>query len=109
MAIIFFVYLGMDTWNKLIIDVDYSPSDPGCSRWFCDKTSFAKEDLTIGQKLSYEDSGGLFSSIILKEMTDEGVVVEYAGTDYSVQKGKTARLDSGGRNYTNFYLHVYLK
>ena len=99
----------MEKWTILNIDVDYSPSDPGCRNWYTDNTKYNKEDIKVGERLPYEDSGRLFGSITVKAVSDEGIVVEYRGTDYTVLSGKTAKLDQGGRDYTNFYLHIYLK
>ncbi len=100
----------MKTWNALIIDVDYSPSDPGIRRCFCERTQYSKKDLTPGKLLSYEDPGGLFGSIVLKECDDDKVVLTYGGRDFVLREGSSwACLGKDGRNYTNFELNVSLQ
>lgn len=98
----------MNTWKEIIVYVHYSPSDPGIRNIFCDKTSFAREDLCAGQKLSYEDSGRLFSSIVLKAFDEATATIEYCGTDYVLEINKSRELDEGGRDYTNFWLSIEL-
>ena len=99
----------MNTWTILNIDVDYSPSDPGSRSCYTDHTEYRPEDLKVGEKLKYEDSGGLFSSIRVVEADGNHVVVEYRQQQYCLNEEKTSfKLDEGGRNYTNFWLYVYL-
>ena len=100
----------MKKWTRLIIDVDYSPSDPGTNNWFCDRTDYDKADVTAGKILPYKDSGGLFRSIRVVEASDAEVVLEYCGKQYSLTpESCTRKLDEDGRDYTNFYLYVSLK
>jgi TPR repeat protein len=99
----------MKCWSQLIIDVDYSPSDPGINNWFCESTKYYKTDLTAGKKLQYKDPGGLFGGITVKEVDDSKVVLSYGGEDYTLREGQShRRLDEGGRDYTNFELNTYL-
>ena len=98
----------METWKELNVYVHYSPSDPGINNIFCDKSTFAREDLTIGQRLAYENTGGLFGSITLKAFNDETATVTYRGTDYILKIKQSRELDQGGRDYTNFWLSVQL-
>ena len=99
----------MKNWIRLVIDVDYSPSDPGISNWFCDRTGYDKADVTAGKLLPYKDSGGLFRSIRVVESSDAGVVLEYCGKQYSLTpENPYKKLDEDGRDYTNFYLNVSL-
>lgn len=99
----------MKNWSQLIIDVDYSPSDPGISNWFCESTKYNKADLVAGKKLSYEDPGGLFGGITIKEVDDSKVVLTYGGADYTLCEGQSYRcLAKDGRDYTNFELNTYL-
>jgi hypothetical protein len=39
------------SWYKLIIDVDYSPSDPGCVDHFTERTEKILKDLKAGQSI----------------------------------------------------------
>ena len=99
----------MKCWSQLIIDVDYSPADPGINNWFCESTKYYKADLVAGKKLSYKDPGGLFGGITVKEVDDSKVVLSYGGEDYTLREGQShRRLAEGGRDYTNFELNTYL-
>ena len=99
----------MKKWSQLIIDVDYSPSDPGINNWFCESTKYYKADLEAGKKLSYEDPGRLFGGITVKEVDDSKVVLTYGGEDYTLREGQSHRcLAKDGRDYTNFELNTYL-
>ena len=53
----------MKRLTKLVVDVDYSPSDPGNSRWFTERTEFDRDSLEAGQMLRYNDPGGLFAGM----------------------------------------------
>ena len=100
----------MKIWTQLNIDVDYSPSDPGISNWFCERTSFPKADLKPGQILRYKDPGGLFAAIRVLEVSPDKVVLGYGEKTYTLTPLDTSRsLDKDGRNYTNFYLNVWLQ
>ena len=99
----------MKKWIKLNIDVDYSPSDPGINNWFCDRTSFEPADLTPGKTLYYKDSGGLFGTLTLVRADADAVVLRYGQSDITLREGHSSKeLDNGGRNYTRFYLNVWL-
>ena len=96
-------------WIKLVISVDYHPCDPGSTRWFHEGTEYRKADLQAGKALRYEDPGGLFGRITLREMADEGVTVEYGAHQYILDMSRqVARLDEGGRDYTEFELWLVL-
>ncbi len=100
----------MSTWTHLVVDVDYSPSDPGINNWFCDRTEFPWEDLKPGDVLRYEDSGGLFGAITVVEKTPDRIVIQYGNKTVNLEEGHSdMALDKDGRNYTNFYLNVFLK
>ena len=100
----------MKKWTQLHIDVDYSPSDPGSRRCYCDRTTFAKAELSAGKRLSYEDSGGLFGAITVVSVDDSGLVLKYGTGEYGITADHPhRRLDSGGRDYTNFWLNVSLE
>ncbi len=93
----------------MIIDVDYHPCDPGNSKWYCERSGFPKDELKAGMRLAYEDPGGLFGSILVKEINEEGVVLEYCGKEKVLNSGKPyMKLDEGGRDYTEFELNVSL-
>ena len=99
----------MKNWSQLIIDVDYSPSDPGINNWFCESTPYYKAELEAGKKLSYKDPGGLFGAITVKEVDDSKVVLIYGDEEYTLREGQShRRLAEGGRDYTNFELNAYL-
>ena len=99
----------MKNWSQLLIDVDYSPSDPGINNWFCESTKYYKADLKPGMRLSYKDPGRLFGGISVKEADDSKVVLTYGGEDYTLREGQSHRcLAKDGRDYTNFELNAYL-
>ena len=96
-------------WIKLVISVDYHPCDPGSTSWFSEETQYLKKDLQTGKVLRYNDPGGLFAWITLREMADEGVTVEYGSHQYILNMGRqVVRLDRGGRDYTEFELWLAL-
>lgn len=100
----------MSIWTHLVVDVDYSPSDPGISNWFCDRTEFPWDELKAGDVLRYEDSGGLFGAITVVEKADDRLVLRYGDKTVSLDEDNSSvSLDKDGRNYTNFYLSVYLR
>lgn len=100
----------MGKWTHLVIDVDYSPSDPGISNWSCDRTKYAWEDIRPGDNLRYEDSGGLFGAIKVLEKTDDSITIQYGQGTYTLEEGHSnADLDHDGRDYTNFYLNLWLE
>ena len=98
----------MESWNTINVYVHYSPSDPGIRNFFTDKTVFQREEIAVGKRLAYEDSGRLFGSIVVKAFDDESVTIEYRGQDYILNTGKSRELDQGGRDYTNFWLSIQL-
>ena len=100
----------MRTWTKLIIDVDYSPSDPGIRNSFCESTPYEREQLGAGMRLPYKDPGGLFGSITLVSADENGVTLRYGESEHVLTPNKPfKKLDTGGRDYTNFDLSAYLK
>lgn len=100
----------MKKWTHLIVDVDYSPSDPGISNWFCERTEIPFEDVKPGEFVHYKDPSHILASIKVVEKTEEKLVIESAGRTFTLQeKNTTAKLDEGGRDYTNFLLHAFIK
>lgn len=102
-------FTSMKTWSQLVIDVDYSPSDPGINKCFCERTEYAKSELEAGKVLTYKDPGNLFGRIAVKEVDGDKVVLVYGGTEYTLSAEHSyRRLDENGRDYTNFELNVHL-
>lgn len=100
----------MKKWTHLVVDVDYSPSDPGICNWFCERTEIPYEDVKEGAFVRYEDPSGILASIKVVEKTPKKLVLESAGRTATLQEDHTtAKLDEGGRNYTNFLLHAWVK
>ena len=99
----------MRQWTAFVIDVDYSPRDPGTNNWFCERTRYEKSDLKPGMLLRYKDPGGLFDRMKLLEVSDEGVVLEYRDRKIGLNmKYPYGPLDQAGRDYTDFELNIYL-
>lgn len=100
----------MKRLTKLVVDVDYSPSDPGNSRWFTERTEFDMDSLEAGQKLRYKDPGGLFAGIKFIGSDDKGLSLEYSGRTITLNEGHShENVSEGGRDYTNFTLCVWLR
>lgn len=99
----------MQQWIRLVIDVDYRPSDPGINNWFCEQARYEKSDLAAGMPLRYKDPSDLFGGIRLLEVSDEGVVLAYGDHKYGLNlRSPYGRLDVAGRDYTEFELNVFL-
>lgn len=99
----------MKQWIRLVIDVDYSPRDPGINNWFCERTEYDKSDLHPDMPLRYKDPGGLFGAIRLLEVSDEGVVLEYRSRKYGLKLDSPyGKFDEDGRDYTVFELSIFL-
>ena len=76
----------MKKWTSLVVDVDYRPSDPGISNWFCDRSEFPWEDVKVGEYVRYEDPSGILASIKVLEKTAEKLVLESAGRKVTLQE-----------------------
>lgn len=99
-------------WNRIIIDVDYWPSDPGSTKVFTERTTLNRKDLEVGKMIRYDDPSDLMPRIRVVEMDNEGITL--ATPEMTVRlpdfKGNThVKLAENGRNYTNFELWVDLK
>lgn len=97
------------SWYKIIIDVDYSPSDPGCRDNYCERTERLIKDLKVGQSVGYNDPSGILPSIKLVGIDEKGVVLQSAGMTVRLPdfKGnRFSKLAEAGRDYTNFQLWV---
>jgi hypothetical protein len=100
----------MREWTRLIIDVDYHPCDPGNSNWYCERTGYPKSDLQAGKVLSYRDPGGLFEGIRVESVSEDGLVLSYAGRPCTINLSHPGRcLDKNGRDYTEFELNLSLE
>ena len=64
------------SWYKLIIDVDYWPSDPGCRDNYCERTERLIKELKAGQNIAYNDPSGILPSIKLVGIDDKGVTLQ---------------------------------
>lgn len=94
-------------WNKIIIDVDYQPADPGCSNNYCERTELLTKDLKEGQRLNYKDPSGLFPPIKLVGIDEKGVTLQSGSTTVHLPDFwgcRSAKLGENGRDYTNFQL-----
>ena len=100
----------MRRWNNLVIEVNYHPCDPGINNWFCERTDYPRIVLEAGRVLSFKDPGGLFEGIRVDSLTEDGVVLEYGGRKYSLNRRRPDfLLDRDGRDYTEFRLDVFLE
>ena len=95
------------SWYKLIIDVDYWPSDPGSSSHYCERTQLLLSDLKAGQSVSYDDPSDILPSITLVGIDQKGVTLQAGGTTVRLPDfwgSRFAKLAEAGRDYTNFQL-----
>lgn len=95
------------SWYKLIIDVDYSPSDPGCRDHYFERTEMLIKDLKVGQNIGYNDPSSILPSIKLVGIDEKGVTMQSAGTTVRLPDFKGnhfSKLAEAGRDYTNFQL-----
>ena len=100
------------SWNKIIVDVDYWPSDPGSSSVFTERTVLNRKDLEVGKSIRYDDPSGLMPSIKVTGMDDEGITLATPVMTVRLPdfKGNTqVKLAEAGRDYTNFQLWVSMK
>lgn len=95
------------SWYKLIIDVDYWPSDPGSSSHYCERTQLLLSDLKAGQSVSYDDPSDILPSITLVGIDQKGVTLQAGGTTVRLPDfwgSRFSKIAEAGRNYTNFQL-----
>ena len=95
------------SWYKLIIDVDYWPSDPGSSSHYCERTQLLLSDLKAGQSVSYDDPSDILPAITLVGIDEKGVTLQASGTTVRLPDfwgSRFSKLAEAGRNYTNFQL-----
>lgn len=100
------------SWNKIIVDVDYWPADPGSSSVFTERTVLNRKDLKVGKTICYDDPSGLMPSIKVTDMDDEGITLATPKMTVRLPdfKGNTqVKLAEAGRDYTNFQLWVSMK
>ncbi len=97
------------SWYKLIIDVDYWPSDPGCRDTYSERTERMIKDLKVGQNIGYNDPSDILPSIKLVGIDEKGVTLQSDGTTVRLPDFKGnhfSKLAEAGRDYTNFQLWV---
>lgn len=95
------------SWYKLVIDVDYWPSDPGCRDHYCERTERLIKDLKAGQNIGYNDPSEILPSIKLVGIDEKGVTLQSGGTTVRLPDFKGnhfSKLAEAGRDYTNFQL-----
>lgn len=98
-------------WNKIIIDVDYQPMDPGVRHSFCERTEVKRTDLKPGCRITFEDPSGLLPGVCVKAMDEDSITLETSGGVFRLWDEKFhrgAKLAEAGRDYTNFQLRVLL-
>ena len=95
------------SWYKIIIDVDYWPSDPGSTAHYCDRTEVLLKDLEAGQTIRYKDPSGLMPSVTLVGMDEKGITLKTSASTVRLPDfwgSRSAKLGEAGRDYTNFQL-----
>ncbi|MCR5038103.1 MAG: hypothetical protein K6A94_02035 [Bacteroidales bacterium] len=99
------------SWYKLIIDVEYWPSDLGCRNHYCERTEVLVKDLKAGQNIGYNDPSDILPSIKLVGFDEKGVTLQSAGTTVRLPDFwgcHFSKITEDGRDYTNFQLWVNL-
>ena len=99
-------------WNKIIIDVDCCPADPGNTDIFTTRTILNRKDLEVGKTICYDDPSDIMPSIKVIDMDDAGITLATPNMTVHLPdfKGnKQMKLGEGGRDYTNFQLWVSMK
>ncbi len=99
------------SWYKLIIDVEYWPSDLGCRNHYCERTEVLVKDLKAGQNIGYNDPSDILPSIKLVGIDEKGVTLQSAGTTVRLPDFwgcHFSKITEDGRDYTNFQLWVNL-
>ena len=98
-------------WNKIIVDVDYQPMDPGVRHTFCERTEVKRSELKPGDRIAYKDPSGLLPGIRVKALDEDSITLVTTGGEFRLwdEKGhRNAKLAEAGRDYTNFELRVQL-
>ena len=99
-------------WNKIVINVNYQPADPGCRDSYTECTEIKRENLKIGNAICYNDPSGILPSIKVVDMDDKGITLATSETTVRLPNfsGNTCvKLAEDGRDYTNFQLWVILE
>ena len=99
-------------WNRIIIDVDYWPADPGCTDVYTQRTIKNRKVLEVGKTISYDDPSDIMPSITVIDLDDAGITLATSEMTVRLPDGKgnkQAKLAEGGRDYTNFQLWVRME
>lgn len=94
-------------WNRIIIDVDYWPADPGSSDVYNKRTVLNRKDLEVGKTICYDDPSSIMPSIKVIDLDDEGITLATSKMTVHLPDdngNKQVKLAEGGRDYTNFQL-----
>ncbi len=97
-------------WKKLIVYVDADTMDPGIVHSSRMATELEPDQLKVGEKVRYKDPSGIMASLTVKAMDENGVTLKVGEAgEVRLWPGEEVRLDSGGRDYTNFGLYAKLE
>ena len=84
--------------------------DPGIVHHDCATTELLPEELKVGEPVRYNDPSRIMASLTVKAMDENGVTLQVGKMkEVRLWPGKGQEVDTGGRDYTNFYLHVKLE
>ena len=98
------------SWNTAKVDVYMTTMDPGVTNCSSNKKVYTREELKVGQYLSFDDPSRTLASVKVLEITDAGLLVQVgnAGSPRLIEPGDSVLLDKTGYNYTYFELEVRL-
>lgn len=97
-------------WKKLFVYVDADAMDPGIVHSDRTTTELEPDQLRVGEKVRYKDPSGILASLTVKAMDENGVTLQVGvASEVRLWPGEQVKLDSGGRDYTNFGLYAKLE
>ena len=97
-------------WKQLKIWVYSEAVDPGIVHHDSFLTTFEPDEIHVGERLHYEDPGQVLASLTVVEVNENWVTLRVGETkEVRLWPGESKDLDTGGRDYTNFYLQAHLE
>lgn len=97
-------------WKKLFVYVDADTMDPGIVHSSRRTTELEPDQLKVGKQVRYKDPSGILASLTVTAMDENGVTLQVAeAKEVRLWPAEEVKLDSGGRDYTNFSLYAKLE
>lgn len=96
-------------WSNLKIMFSADAMDPGIVNSSSTFTVYDRDELEVGQKVLYDDPSGVLPELKVAKLTPETLTLQVAGYDVEIAFDHWVKLDSAGRDYTNFTLEARLE